>query len=77
MLTYGCSFRENDQACPEKPVYKVEMADCTACREEGFLYCTGHRACVMHGADARADELLFASDDHEITIVRIRSLVAS
>lgn len=77
MLTCGCSFRENGRACADEPVYLVELADCTACRDEGFAHCAGHNACITHGAEARSDEYLFDADASDLTITRIRSLAAS
>jgi hypothetical protein len=73
----GCGYRENNQPCTGPPAYRTEFRDCTPCRNLGYLYCQGHRACTVHAAEARADLYLFAADGTDIVVERIRSMAVT
>jgi hypothetical protein len=58
--------------CEEAGIYRTEFADCVTCRTElGVLWCTGHRVCMEHAAEFRADTYRFSYEPVDAVVGRM------
>ena len=78
-----CRFTEpnaDPSECPEPAVYTIEFPECPTCYRMGWLFCSGHPACLDHGAGIRADKYVWAfgdgepDDGQDVTVARISAV---